>query len=156
MWQLFAIICAFLWGISYALLTKLAPDINQFTIDVIYGGFLVITNFLVIVFTNKIENFYVLAEKPANAGYLFLYILFFISASFLSMYAILEASKEQVASGFIAISSVYPLITFIITYLFMNQTNINWKLGVPGIILSIVGVILLCLSKSNREESLPS
>lgn len=153
MWWLYAVLCAFLWACGYTVLNKLANDLNQFTIDVIYGVAMTIINFLILVFTNQMDNFLVLYEKPNQFGWLLLYTTIFLVASFVSMSGFLQASQAGMSNGFIAVSSIYPLITFGLSYVFLNQTNIEWKLAIPGILLGIASVTLISFSKKETTSS---
>lgn len=144
---LLATTCALFWAFGYAVLNKLADDVNQFTIDVIYGIIMALVNIFVVICTGKSDNFLVFAENPKLLGWLVLYVAIFLSASFIAMYTFLEASKQGISSAFVSISSIYPVFNFIISYMFFNQTSINWKLAAPGIFCGFLSILLISFAK---------
>lgn len=91
---LLALLCALLWGCGYTVLNKLTPDLNQYTINVVYGSCVVVINFLIVIFTEKIDNFLMLAENN-NSWYLFLYNFIFILTNFVSIYGFETSAKEK-------------------------------------------------------------
>lgn len=147
MWYLPALCCALFWGLAYSVLNNIATDINQFTVNITYYAFSTIVNFLALVWTQQVDNFFLFADPPSNALYILLYTILCTASSMLSMYGFLEASKMHVSSAFVAISSCYPIVNFIISYGFMNQRNVDLRFAITGISLTTLGIILLVVSK---------
>ena len=139
MWQLYAIACALLWGTGYTILTRVHLD--RFTINVMYGGCLLIVNFLASIMSGQLENFYMI---PDYGLYLFFYIGIMISGAIVFMTG--YGTAGSYASAFTAISSAYPMIQIILSQIFLSNQTINLYYAIPGIICIVTGVILLTVS----------
>jgi drug/metabolite transporter (DMT)-like permease len=71
------------------------------------------------------------------------YICPFILASFIYSYGSVYAHNTISTGAYVAISSCYPIITFIISYLFESSTNVDLNRTLIGISCIVVGIGIL-------------
>jgi hypothetical protein len=150
-WVLYAIICAGLWGSGYTLLSPVSKQIPSDIISITYGASLFLVNILYNILTYRVEAFYVIAT--GNVGlYLFGYITFFVIANFIYLKGNSLATEQSANGSFTAICSIYPMITMILSYIFLNQRNLNFAYVIPGMLLILCGLILLVVGKSHPSS----
>jgi drug/metabolite transporter (DMT)-like permease len=144
-WILYPIICSVLWGIGYTLLQPVSAKLTNYTINAIYGGSLCITNLIILAATYNFADFVILKDWKL-ALYLTFYVIIFIVASFVFLYGY---GYDGINAGiYTLISSTYPVITMLLSFIFFNQTNINPYYASFGVVFTLVGVSLLALSKT--------
>ncbi len=143
MYYLYAILCAVLWAVGYSVLTLFNQALNQFTIGMMYGFWLVVSNLAAMLVTGTMDNVIDIANNPL----IFVYVVVMGLASFLSMVAYAQAAGN--ASIVSAISSTYPMVQLVLMAVFLpNAANsINYVYVVPSIACIAIGVAGLALSK---------
>ncbi len=146
-WVLYALICAGLWGSGYTLLSPVSKTIPSDVISITYGASLFLVNILYNIITYRVEAFYVVATGNV-ALYLFGYISLFVIANFIYLKGNSLAATQSANGAFTAICSIYPMITMILSYIFLNQRNLSFGYVIPGMLLIICGLILLVMGKS--------
>jgi drug/metabolite transporter (DMT)-like permease len=146
-WFIYAIISILCWGISSVVLIPVSKTIPVPVISVGYGGILVISNFLYIIFTNGVDGFYSLAQGTLILNYMG-YIILSVVANFVNLQGYTLASPQSATGVYTAICSTYPLVTLIVAYCFAGQTQLKLELVIPGMFMIIGGVILLILGQS--------
>ena len=148
MWVLKAIISLIFWAGGYSIISGSTQVINQFTIETFYGFVICVTNFLAAVWFNTVDNFFLL-EKGNNGWKVALYIILFTIANFSSMSGLLEAANDGAGAIFVTISSLYPVMTSFITYVFMGQRNIDLRFAIPSVVFAVLSVVFASLSKKS-------
>ena len=142
---LLSIGCAVAWGISYTSLQPASAKLRPETVAAFYGLSLFLANAIYLVAggnTSDILNF----KGDYTWGYFMGYAVFSIIASFLflSGYKLVGGSY---AGPFVAISTTYSIINWLLTYLFYGQKDYKLEFVIPGMLLTTIGVVLLCLGK---------
>ena len=143
-WFIYSIIVPILWGTGYTLLVPVSKQLTSYTIATLYGAALSIVNFLVGVFVNNVENYFVLADKNVAMCF-FGYIVMFVSANFLYLFGYKIASQDGSAGAFVAITSTYPMFTYIFSSIIFGQTS-NYYYTIPAMILIALGIIILAIA----------
>lgn len=144
-WLVYSLSCSVLWGISYVLLSLATESLNNYTINMLYGGLMLVTNLVALAITDGFDNLVELRAwrvSLAIIGHVVLMVA--TSTIFLLGYRL-----EGVNSGiYTLISSTYPVVTLIGSYLFLGQRDFNAYYVSFGVILVIAGVSLLALAKN--------
>jgi drug/metabolite transporter (DMT)-like permease len=143
-WIVFALIASGLWGAGYTFLSPVSKQLSSYTINVVYGASLCIINLLASIIMKNTENFFVLGNSNVALSFTG-YTICCILANFIYLSGYKMA--ENNVAAFVAISSTYPLVTLIFSYIFLGQRNLNFYFVIPGMILIIAGIILLSLAK---------
>jgi len=145
-WLLYPIICSVLWGVSYTLLRPVSAEIQKYTINSIYGLSMFIINMVALAITNQYSDFLLINNLKVILCLTF-YVILSVAAGILFL---VGYNIEGINSGvYTLISSTYPVLTLILSYIFLDQRNINPYFASFGTILTIVGVSLLALSKNS-------
>ena len=146
LWLVYPIGCALLWGIGYTLLQPVSEKLSSYTINSTYGFILFLTNLIALAISKNFNDFLILKDWK-----LLLFLCSYIIIQVIGAFIFLAGyNYEDVNAGiYTMISSTYPVITFILSYIFLDQRNINLYYASFGIILTIGGVSLLVLSKNN-------
>jgi hypothetical protein len=142
--NLIALIPAFLWGIEYSLLQQL-DVLHPAVVGFIYG---VGTTFVngIIIFSLHLDA-QLRSMNSKIVIYLISYVILGIGASYIFLWGSTVIDKKSTAI-YNAIGSIYPWFVTIICYIFFDQRTYNWYYVIPGMFLTITGVVLLTLSKT--------
>jgi drug/metabolite transporter (DMT)-like permease len=143
-WLIYAIIVPVLWGSGYTFLVPVSKQLTSYTISTLYGASLAIVNFLVGVFVNNVENYFVLAD-PKVSGCFLGYLIMLVSANFLYLSGYKIASQDGSAGAFVAVTSTYPLFTYIFSTIIFKQSS-NYYYTIPAMMLIATGIILLSVA----------
>jgi drug/metabolite transporter (DMT)-like permease len=143
-WIIYPIVCSVLWGIGYTLLRLVSDKLTSFTINGIYGLILFIVNLIASIALKNLNNLTLLKDWKTSL-YFSSYIIIWVVTAFIFL---LGYNSDGVNAGiYTMISSTYPVITFILSFLLLDQKGFNPYYVSFGIIFTIVGVSLLALSK---------
>lgn len=142
-WILLSLLCSISWGIAYSLQSILSQTILPYTLNCMYCSIVAVVSFVILVFTNQIENIHLLINKPTNWMFL-LYVLLVMVPSFVIMFTFKLAGDN--ASTAVAISSIYPLFTLLTNYFFMEQRDISITGTCVGASLIVAGIIVITVS----------
>jgi drug/metabolite transporter (DMT)-like permease len=140
-----ALACSILWGISYTALQPVSAKLQPETINIVYGTALIISNLALMIARNTFSDFYLLKDSTL-ALYLSGYVVFSVVALFVFLIGY-KLIGNVYAGAFVAISSTYPIVVFVLTYIFFNQRDFKLYMVIPGFIGTCVGIILLSLAK---------
>ena len=143
-WVVYPIICAIMWGIGYTLVKPVSDQLQPYTINALYGAFVFIINIIALAIKQNFDNFKLINNWKLGICLMF-YIILLATTSIIFL---IGYKLDGVNSGvYTLISSTYPVITLILSYIFLGQTNINPYYASFGTVLTLVGVSLLALSK---------
>lgn len=142
-WILLSLFCSLSWGIAYSLQSILSQTLLPYTINTIYCAITAIVSFLILVFTNQIENIHLLINKPTSWMFV-LYVILVMVPSFVIMFTFKLAGDN--AGTAVAISSIYPLFTLLTNYFFMQQRNISIAGTCIGAGLIVTGIIVITIA----------
>lgn len=142
-WVPYAVASALLWGISYASVKLVNGLVSSFVINALHNILATIFNLWMAHRTNTLGDVNKIVTYNLVTPFL-MYSLFSIGASycFFKGYRIPGVNPGT----FVAISGAYPIITFMISYLFLHHRNVNLYTAIPGIMITCVGVLMVSLS----------
>ncbi len=131
--EILALIAAVLWGIAPILDRYALQDVPTYPAIVVraFGGFIAI-----LLISLALKNF----EINASKALILLLISGAISGAF-AMILYFEALKSIGASKAVAITAVYPMITALLSVVFLSE-ELSAKVAL-GIVLIIIGIILV-------------
>lgn len=136
--------CSLMWGIGYAVVQPVSDKLRPDVINVIYYSIAFLINLIIMLSTGSYVDVKSLNLKLGV--YFAVYILTCVVAASAFLYGYTMVGSKM-AGAFNAISSTYPVFTFIIAYIFFNQRDSNLYYSIPGLICVVVGITLLCLSR---------
>lgn len=143
----YAILCSLLWGVSYFCLIPVSVKLQPETINMFFAMLLFIFNLVWMIAKNSFGDFAVLFQTDWSLIlYIFGYALLSCVASTLYLFGY-KVIGENYAGAFNAISSTYPVIIFILSFIFFNQRDYNLYMVIPGILLTCIGIVLLSVAK---------
>ncbi len=146
-WILYALTCMCLWGTGYTILSPVSKTIPNDVISITYGACLCLVNLLYNLVNYRVEAFYILADAQTS-GYLFGYVTLFVLSNFIYLKGNQLATQESANAPYTAICGLYPVVTLILSVIFLGQRNLNWLYIGPGMVCIVTGVVLLALGKS--------
>lgn len=157
---LFSLLAALLWGASYTCL-KPVDNISPYVIQLTYNVF---SSFAVLVVTFCVglskhqtmnEIFCVLEFTYLKLGLCLAYSLLGCTAGVLYVYSVQQSQvinedgQQGSASIVTAISSSYVLFNILFNFIFFQDyQQMNLAIALPGMALTVIGVILMSLSPS--------
>jgi hypothetical protein len=142
-----ACVCAIGWGVSYFLKSYTTPTFQPATLSILYGALLVIGNCVYVACRNEWSDFYKLSTTPTLVVvFLGIHLAIDVILNFVFLYGY-NLVATTYAGTYNAISSIYPVIIFILAATIRQQTSYRFELALPGLFFCTVGVILLSLSK---------
>ncbi len=141
MWFMHAMLASILWGLSYSLCEKILQHISTFTllsIEMFIGSIV----FFILAYSHALP-----AELSIIAHHktLWVYIVVEIIVFCLASYYICQSIHEY--NGLVAaiIETIYPIFTFIFTWLLFNQNPLNVPIIVGGVFI-FIGVSVISQS----------
>ncbi len=140
-WLYLALLFAILRGGSYVLLGPISKQISPYVINTIYGLTMTLCNLAGVIITQNYRNLDIFQDSNILARFS-VYILISVVSSIVYMYSYSTIEKSNINS-YVTVSSIYPLFTFLFSYLFQNE-EINTNI-ILGITLIIVGISILTL-----------
>ncbi|VBB18159.1 hypothetical protein YASMINEVIRUS_622, partial [Yasminevirus sp. GU-2018] len=142
-WVVYAGASAVLWGISYASVKLVNIAVSSFVINMVHNLLATLFNLYMAYTSGVLKDVDTLTSRSYIVPFL-MYSMFSIGASFCFFrgYRVPGANPGT----FVAISGSYPIITFLISYIFLYNRNVNLYVAIPGIIVTCTGVLMVSLS----------
>jgi len=144
---LIACSCAIGWGISFFLQGIVSAQFNPATLSIIYGIYLIVANSIYVSVRHEWNDF---TKLSTVSGPVLAWLAISITIDVVLKFLFLVGYRlvaDSYAGVYNAISSVYPVIIFVLSSTILKQTDYNLRYAIPGLLFSTLGVILLCLSK---------
>jgi drug/metabolite transporter (DMT)-like permease len=141
-----ALTCAVLWGASYVILEPAGTQLSSFTINFVYGTVLAVTNLIALCAVHSLDDLRQLRDTTISLS-LFGYVAASVVAAFVFLrgYALVA---DTFAAGFTAVSSTYPVFTFLFAWIFLHQNEFNMPMALSGLALTTAGIVLLAFAQS--------
>ena len=143
-WLTYAIGSAILWGTGYAILGESSAKLPIYVINIMLGTVTALVNFIAMIYSNDLKAFELL-----NNLKIFLCLGAYIVLNILASYCYLFGRKKfqnSINPGiYTLVSSVYPLFTFLVSYVFLGQKNFDIFYTTLGIALISIGISILAL-----------
>ena len=145
MWFVYPIICSIAWGTASVILHPISTLLRPFTVGFINGIIITVANLIAMTVTRELGDVMHLRDVRILA-FLLSYCVLSTCAGIL--YLVGFSASDVNVSVYNTISSTYPLVAFIGSYLVLKQKdNINPYYAISGIILTLTGVSLVVISK---------
>ena len=151
-----AFLCMVLWGVGPIFL-RFIYKIDPSVIQVMFGLLLTLAS-LTYQFSffkpPEIATLYFDLVSDRQNLFVLGYLLTYVVAGYCYVWLIVSlknggsGSVSDSATNFIIVSVIatnYNVITLVLTFL-LNSTTLNLKFGIPGIIFSVVGTVLMSLA----------
>lgn len=144
-WLVYPIACSIAWGTASVILDPISTRLGPFTVGFIDGIIITIANVIGMAVTHELGDVYTLGNAKTLA-FLLSYCVLSTGAGIL--YLVGFAASDVNVGMYSIVASTYPLVAFIGSYLVLKQKdNINPYYAISGTVLTLVGVILVAMSK---------
>lgn len=132
MWLVFAGLASMFWGMSYAISEQIYRYVSIYTVMAI-DCFILSLGFLVGAVLHKVigSDIQVLTTSPKALWLMVIGVVIFGIAELCIALSI--TSKSATLAGLIEIS--YPLFIALFAYLFFKESQINWGIGLGGLLI---------------------
>ena len=143
-----AIACVICWGIAYANYGPASNVISVWTINFIYAELLGIVCFVGMAAKGSLGDFKVLLTAPRAVHIsLWQYVLGSLIAFIPFVIGLKLASQGNMAGIFIALTSLYPAVTFGVGFAFGQTSFILW-MAIVGVVGGVISMVFLALATS--------
>lgn len=141
-----AFVCVVCWGVAYANYGPASSVISDWTINFIYAQLLGIVCLFGMAGTGSFGDFKVLLTAPRAVHIsLWQYVLGSVFAFIPFVIGLKLASQNNIAGIFIALTSLYPAVTFGTGFAFGQTTFILW-MALVGVVGGVISMVFLALA----------
>lgn len=141
-----ALLVALLWGAGYTCLSPVSGKVSKYLINIVYGCGMILVNSLCYYLYGNWNDVYELA-KVGTGSCLFAYVGMSIAGGIVYLTGSALATKENAASQFIGITSMYTIFRFLFGYVCLHERPSNMPLTILGLLCGILCVVLLSYAK---------